>query len=308
MAITEKYLNPFTDFGFKKLFGSEPNKDLLMNFLNQLLPPQHQIQELTYARNELLGDTRLDRGAVFDIYCVSPSGEHFIVEMQKAKQLYFKDRSVFYATWPIREQGQRGDDWNYRLTPVYLIGILDFVFSEDADAPEVCHRVQLRDQVNRVFYDKLLLIYLEMPKFTKTEDELETLFDKWLYVLKHLPKLTERPAKLQERVFGKLLDAAEIGGFNREELLAYENSLKHYRDSRNVVDTALIEGHAKGRAEGIEIGRAEGVEIGRAEGVEIGELKRARETARKALLRNIPISEIAEITGLTEEEIAELQS
>ena len=146
----------------------------------------------------------------------------------------------------------------------------------------------MKDQANRVFYDKLLLIYLEMPKFTKTEDELETLFDKWLYVLKHLPKLTERPAKLQERVFGKLLDAAEIGGFNREELLAYENSLKHYRDSRNVVDTALIEG--------------------RAEGIEIGELKRARESARKALLRNMPISEIAEITGLTEEEIADLQS
>ena len=105
MALQEKYLNPFTDFGFKKLFGSEPNKDLLIDFLNQLLPPQHQIQDLAYARGEMLGDTRLDRGAVFDIYCVSPSGERFIVEMQKAKQLYFKDRSVFYATWPIYRSG-----------------------------------------------------------------------------------------------------------------------------------------------------------------------------------------------------------
>ncbi len=283
MALQEKYLNPFTDFGFKKLFGSEPNKELLIDFLNQLLPPQHQIQDLTYARSEMLGDTKLDRGAVFDIYCVSPSGERFIVEMQKAKQLYFKDRSVFYATWPIREQAQRGNDWDFKLSAVYLVGILDFVFAEDKDDTEVCHRVQLKDQVNRVFYDKLMLIYLEMPKFQKTEDELETTFDKWLYVLKHLPHLTGRPAKLQERVFSKLLEAAEIGKFNREELAEYENSLKHYRDMKNVIGTAAIEGEAR------------------------GEHKKAIEVAHNLLQENLPLGLIAKVTGLSEEEIAALQ-
>jgi len=287
MALQEKYLNPFTDFGFKKLFGSEPNKDLLIDFLNQLLPPQHQIQDLTYVRNEMLGDTALDRGAVFDIYCVSPSGERFIVEMQKAKQLYFKDRSVFYATWPIRERAQRGDGWDFKLAAVYLVGILDFVFVEDKDDTEVCHRVQLKDQVNRVFYDKLMLIYLEMPKFRKTEAELETTFDKWLYVLKHLPRLTDRPAKLQERVFSRLLEAAEIGKFNREELEQYENSLKHYRDMKNVIDTAAIEGEAKGKLE--------------------GRNEKAIEAARKALEKNLPLTDIAELTGLSEEEIAALR-
>ena len=279
MALQEKYLNPFTDFGFKKLFGSEPNKDLLIDFLNQLLPPQHQIQDLTYVRNEMLGDTALDRGAVFDIYCVSPSGERFIVEMQKVKQLYFKDRSVFYATWPIREQAQRGDAWDFKLAAVYLVGILDFVFVEDKDDTEVCHRVQLKDQVNRVFYDKLMLIYLEMPKFRKTEAELETTFDKWLYVLKHLPRLTDRPAKLQERVFSKLLEAAEVGKFNREEMAEYENSLKHYRDMKNVIDTARVDGRNE----------------------------KAIEVARKALEKNLPLTDIAELTGLSEEEIEALR-
>jgi predicted transposase/invertase (TIGR01784 family) len=283
MALQEKYLNPFTDFGFKKLFGSEPNKDLLIDFLNQLLPPQHQIQDLTYVRNEMLGDTVLDRGAVFDLYCVSPSGERFIVEMQKAKQLYFKDRSVFYATWPIREQAQRGDAWDFKLAAVYLVGILDFVFVEDKDDTEVCHRVQLKDQVNRVFYDKLTLIYLEMPKFRKTEAELETTYDKWLYVLKHLPRLTDRPAKLQERVFSKLLEAAEIGKFNREEMAEYENSLKHYRDMKNVIDTARVDGRNEGRNE------------------------KAIEVARKALEKNLPLTDIAELTGLSEEEIEVLR-
>lgn len=296
MDLQEKYLNPFTDFGFKKLFGSEPNKDLLIDFLNQLLPPQHQIQDLSYARSEQLGDTVLDRGAVFDIYCVSPSGERFIVEMQKAKQLYFKDRSVFYATWPIREQAQRGDGWDFKLSALYLVGILDFVMADDREGAEVCHRVQLKDQTNRVFYDKLMLIYLEMPKFKKTEAELETTFDKWLYVLKHLPRLTARPAKLQERVFGKLLEVAEIGKFNREELGQYENSLKHYRDMRNVIATAVIEGEAIGEAKGEAKGKVE------------GRHEKAVEVARRALEKNLPLADIAELTGVSEEAIAALRS
>lgn len=279
MAITEKYVNPFTDFGFKKLFGSEPNKDLLIDFLNQLLPPQHQIQELTYARNEQVGRNEFDRRAIFDLFCTSPSGERFIVEMQRAKQNYFKDRSVFYATFPIQEQAPRGD-WNYQLAPVYLVGILDFVFAEDKDDTEVCHRVQLKDQINRVFYEKLTLIYLEMPKFTKTEDELETPFDKWLYVLKHLPRLTERPAKLQERVFARLFEAAEIARFNRTELELYEDSVKVYRDLKNVIDTAKDDG-----------GKEKALEI-----------------ARKALAKNYSLAEIAELTGLSEEEIENLKT
>ena len=275
----EKYLNPFTDFGFKKLFGSEPNKDLLIDFLNQLLPDHHQIQDLSFTHNELLGDTVLDRGAVFDLYCVSQSGERFIVEMQKAKQNFFKDRSIFYATFPIREQAQRGSDWDFKLAAVYLVAILDFVFAEDKDSPEVCQRVQLKDQINRVFYDKLMFIYLEMPKFAKTEAELETSFDKWLYVLKHLPRLTDRPAKLQERVFAKLFETAEIGKFNREELDLYENSLKHYRDVKNVVDTADSEGHRRGLIE----------------------------VARRGLADNLPLPVIARLTGLSEAEIEGLR-
>ncbi len=297
-----KYLNPFTDFGFKKLFGSEPNKDLLIDFLNQLLPPQHQIQDLTYARNEQMGRNEFDRRAVFDLFCTSPSGERFIVEMQRAKQNYFKDRSVFYATFPIQEQAPRGD-WDYKLTPVYLVGILDFVFAEDAGDTEVCHRVQLKDQLNRVFYEKLMLIYLEMPKFSKTEEELETAFDKWLYVLKHLPELTSRPAKLQEKVFLRLFDAAEIGRFNRAERAQYEESLKVYRDLKNVIDTAAQEAEVRGITKGVEIGRAEGVEIGRAE----GERKKTQEIARQLLQQGMPPDLIAGITGLSKQEIEALR-
>ncbi|TAF68052.1 MAG: hypothetical protein EAZ55_00890, partial [Cytophagales bacterium] len=85
-----KYINPYTDFGFKKLFGEEANKDLLIDFLNQLLPPRHQIADLNFRNPESLGDLPAERKAIFDIHCVALSGERFIVEMQKAKLKYFK--------------------------------------------------------------------------------------------------------------------------------------------------------------------------------------------------------------------------
>ncbi|MEO0340684.1 MAG: Rpn family recombination-promoting nuclease/putative transposase, partial [Bacteroidota bacterium] len=118
----EKFINPLTDFGFKKLFGSEPNKDLLIDFLNELLPKKHQIADLSYAQNEHQGQRIIDRTAIFDIYCIGENGERFIVEVQKAKQNYFKDRSVYYASFPIQEQGQKGD-WNYELAPKQIPGL-----------------------------------------------------------------------------------------------------------------------------------------------------------------------------------------
>jgi len=256
MAIKERYINPFTDFGFKKLFGTELNKDLLIDFLNEvILPKQKKIADLKYSNNEHIGQTALDRKAIFDLYCISSFGERFIVEMQKAKQNYFKDRSVFYASFPIQEQAQSGD-WNYKLSPIYTVGILDFTFSDEetnavakTDVQEVRHEVKLKNQNGNVFYDKLTFIYLEMPHFAKTEEELETTYDKWLYVLKHLPNLTERPKKLQERVFQKLFEAAEIAKFTSEEKEQYEQSLKSYRDLKNVIDTAFIEGETKGKIE-----------------------------------------------------------
>jgi predicted transposase/invertase (TIGR01784 family) len=298
MTTTGKYLHPFTDWGFKRLFGSELGKELLIDFLNSLLPPHHQIQDLSFARNEQVGRNEYDRRAIFDLFCVSPSGERFIVEMQKAKQNYFKDRSVFYATFPIQEQAPRGE-WDYQLEPVYLVGILDFVFAEDKDDAKVIHTIQLKGQINRVFYDKLTFIYLEMPKFTKTEDELKTLTDKWLYVLKHLPELTDRPARLQERVFSRLFDIAAIGNFNRTERALYEDSLKVYRDLTNVIDTSFTDGEAKGREEGREEGLVEGREEGRTE--------KTLEFARKALAKNMPLADIAELTGLSEAELEALR-
>ena len=241
----DRYINPLTDFGFKRLFGTEPNKNLLIDFLNVILPPQHRVKDLTYRSTENLGNSPLDRKAIFDLYCQSEKGEKFIVEMQKAKHNYFKDRSIYYASFPIQDQAEKGN-WNYKLEPVYTIGILDFVFDEDKNDDAFLHIVELKDQDCKVFYEKLKFIYLELPKFKKNIDQLNDHFDKWLFLLKHLPDLEEPPLVLQENVFMQLFEVARITGFSQEEREAYENSLKYYRDMKGVIETAREEGREEG--------------------------------------------------------------
>ena len=269
----DRYINPLTDFGFKRLFGTEPNKNLLIDFLNVILPTQHRVKDLTYHSTENLGNTPSDRKAVFDLYCQSEKGEKFIVEMQKAKHNYFKDRSIYYASFPIQEQAPKGD-WNYKLASVYTIGILDFVFDEDKNDDTFLHIVELKDQDCKVFYEKLKFIYLELPKFKKTIDQLNDHFDKWLFLLKHLPDLEEPPLPLQENVFMQLFEVAQIASFSQAEREAYENSLKYYRDMNGVIETAREEGMQKGIQEGmqkgIQEGMQKGIQEGKAQGVQEG--------------------------------------
>ena len=274
-----KYINPYTDFGFKKLFGTPLNKDLLISFLNSLFDGKEVVRDLTYLNGESLGNGYGDRRAIFDVYCENEQGETFIVEMQKAEQQFFKDRSVFYSTFPIQNQGKKGL-WDFKLNGVYTVGILDFVFP-DYEYPQdsLRHEVELVDVDDKhVFYDKLTFLYLEMPKFTKKEDELETMFDKWLFVLHNLSRLMARPAALQERIFTRLFEQAEIARYTPEERQDYEDSLKVYRDMKNVLDTAELKGAIKE--------------------------KRKNAKAMKAL--GLPLETIAKVTGMSIEDIAKL--
>ncbi len=316
-GIYERYINFYTDFAFKKLFGTEINKDLLISFLNALLQGREEITEITYLNTEHLGTQEYDRRAVFDVYCKNEKGEHFLVEMQKGEQQFFKDRSIYYSTFAIREQAPRGE-WNYGLKGIYTIGILNFCFNEQKDT-SYYHEVKLMDTATKeIFYDKLTFIYLEMPKFTKTEDELTTLFDKWLYAIRNLASLMERPRALQEKVFQHLFEAAEIAKFDRKERYEYEESLKVYRDWFSVMETAELRGMAKGMAKGIEKGMAKGIEKGmaeglakgmaegRAKGLEAGRAESLWNVALKMKQDGLDASFIAKFTDLPEEEINNL--
>ena len=290
-----KYINPYTDFGFKKLFGTPLNKDLLISFLNSLFDGKEVVQDLTYLNGENLGNGYGDRRAIFDVYCENKQGETFIVEMQKAEQQFFKDRSVFYSTFPIQNQGKKGI-WDFKLKGVYTIGILDFVFP-DHEYPQdsLRHEVKLVDVDDKhVFYDKLTFLYLEMPKFTKKEDELETMFDKWLFVLHNLSRLMKHPAALQERIFKRLFEQAEIARYTPEERQDYEDSLKAYRDMKNVLDTAELRGLEKGRKEG------------RKEGIEQGTFEERRKNAKAMKALGLPLETIVKVTGMSADDIDKL--
>lgn len=278
--IEERYISLLTDFGFKRIFGTKPNKDLLINFLNSLFEGFQVIKDVKYLNSEHVGDVFAERKAIFDVYCENERGEKFIVEMQNAYQKYFKDRSLFYSTFPIREQAPKGADWNFKLERVYTVALLNFDLKEEAfDQDDINHDVGLLDKkTHKVFNDKLSFKYVEIAKFDKTEDELVTLYDKWLYVLKNLSRLDERPAALKEKVFTKLFEEAEIAKFTPTELKEYEDSLKAYRDVKNSIDTAL----EKGREE------------------------KAIQIAKKMLAAGMDIDTIIKMTDLSKDEIEKL--
>jgi predicted transposase/invertase (TIGR01784 family) len=285
ISIQKKYFNPYTDFGFKKLFGEEGSKDLIIDFLNQLLPVYHQIADLTFKNTENLSDTEEDRKAIFDIYCESKTGEKFIVEMQKGKLKYLKDRALFYAMFPIREQAEKGK-WNYQLMPIYFIAILDFEYDKKSKLRKFMRDVYLKDQDGDVFYEKLNLKFLQMPLFKKREDELESHFDKWLYFLKNLESFDHIPAILNEPIFQKGFEIAELSHLTSIQYEQYQKSLIQYWELKNVKDTAF--------------------EDGKIEGEIIGEVKGVLKVAKGLKDKQVDLSIIMATTGLTEKEIEAL--
>ncbi len=287
-----KYINPFTDFGFKKIFGEEASKPLLIDFLNALLPETKKIVDLTFKNTEQLGQTDLDRKAIYDIYCEAENGEKFIVELQKAKQNYFKERTIYYSTFPIKEQAERGD-WAFNLKAVYCIGILDFTFDDYETEPEkneVVHTIKLKNQNGKVFYDKLTYIYLEMPNFKLQESALETRLDQWLYFIKHLEDFQSIPIIFSDGIFTKAFEKAELAKFTMEEWDSYEASLKVFRDLKNTYDYAIDTAFDEGKMEGKLEGRMEG----------------RIEVAKNLKEKGIEIEIIILTTGLSKEQISEL--
>ena len=288
----ERYISLLTDFGFKRIFGTNPNKDLLIDFLNSLFDGEQVVKNVTFLNSEHVGDVRTDRKAIFDVYCENEKGEKFIVEMQNASQKYFKDRSLYYATFPIREQAQKGEVWNYELKHVYVVALLNYDMTDSAFAQDtINHDIGLLDkQTHKVFNDKLTFKYVEIAKFNKSIEELKTNYDKWIYVLQNLSRLDRQPRYHQTEVFSRLFNQAEIARFSKTELREYEDSLKAYRDMKNSLDNAEEKGIAKGLAKG----RAE------------GKKDKAVEIAKKLLEMDMPIDAIMKATGLSQEEITKL--
>jgi len=300
MMIKDKYIDPFTDFGFKHIFGREENKRFLISFLNDLLDIEDKIVDITYRNLEKLGLNIIDRKSIFDVYCTDTRGNNFIVELQRSAQKYFKDRSLYYTSFPIQEQSRKGS-WDYRLTPIYFVGILEFSFDDmrvakNRDNNKFLTKVQLFDcEEKEVFYDKLTYYYLEMPKFRKTEKELSTHLDYWLYYLNNLADTKDIPKILKEdEVIQEAFEVAEFLALDKDEQFSYQQDLKARWDNKACLDFAEEKGMEKGIKKGIE------------KGIEKGKLEEKIEIAR-SLMDILDIETISLKTGLTVEEVRELK-
>ncbi len=225
-----KYIHPLTDFGFKKLFGNASSSESLISLLNEVLRPDGEvITGITFLNAEQPGHSPEDRASVFDLYCQTADGRRIIVEVQRQHHPNFAHRMLYYSAWPLHQQGKKGG-WDFQLKAVYVIALMDFRLNPDDPDPRVISRVRLMDTERKTqFSDRLTFVYLELPNFKKTADELETDFDKWLFLLTRLDRLTSIPKTVQERVFMKFLSEVEVAQLSELEQNNYFFSLNRYR-------------------------------------------------------------------------------
>ena len=301
-----KFINPFTDYGFKLIFGREVSKDLLIEFLNDLLEGERVITDLQFLNNEQLPLYPEGRGIIYDVYCTTDTGEKIIVEMQNRMQSNFKERSIYYLSRAIVNQGRVGNEWKFEIKAVYGVFLMNFIIDKNI---KLRTDVILSDrETGELFSDKFREIFIALPLFNKNEEECETNFERWIYILNNMETLKRMPFKARKAVFEKLEDIADVASMSPEDRERYDNSVKVYRDYLVTMDAAEKEGIKKGMEEGLKEGMKEGLKKGLEEGLEEGlkkGLKKGREEALNIFQTAIDMKKqgidnqlIAEKTGL----------
>ena len=291
-----RFIDPRVDWAFKRIFGSEDTKECLITFLNGLFEDELVIKDVTFAKTEKLGLRPDDRGVVFDVYCITNEGKHIIVEMQKKEQEYFADRALYYTARAIVQQGIRGI-WDYHLAPVYTVCFMDFVSAspmlKEFRTDLVLTDLQTRQRVS----DRMRIVYLQLPLFDKhTEAECMDIFDCWIYIMKNMNMFEQMPFSEKYPVFRKLAEIGDLRKLSREELELYDEDIKNMRD---IYATRKFD-EKRGMEKGMAKGRAEGKVEGKAEG--------KAEVARNLLAMGMSWSQIMQATGLTEDQLKQLQS
>lgn len=286
-----RFINPFTDTGFKILFGQELSKPLLIDFLNNLLAGKDKVVDLKFLDKERQRIFKDDRGLIYDIYCDTDDGRKIIVEMQNKSQKYFIERSIYYTSQAVSRQGQKGD-WDYNFDAVYFVAFMNFKVDS---LSEFRTDVQLLNiKTHKPVSEKVKLIYLQLPCFTKEENECKTDFERWIYIFKNMEILERIPWAAKNSIFAKLGEIAEVANLSKLQRRKYDHDLKVYRDSVNILKYAKEEGFTLGE----EKGRAEG----RAEGAYSALLATAKNMKSKGMSDDV----IAEITQLPISEIENL--
>ena len=332
-----QFINPFSDWGFKHIFGREISKDLLICFLNDLFAGEFVIKSLAFGNKEQIGLSKDSREVIFDIYCTTDEGKEIIVEMQNRGQEHFIDRALYYTSRVIVNQGIKGE-WDYNIRPVYTICFMNFV---DPLLPLGKLRTDmiLADKDNgKMVSDKIRMVYLMLPFFEKTETECENDFERWIFVLKNMNTFERMPFLAKNAVFKKLAEISDLRTLSKKDMDKYEDSIRIMRDAyatykyaiktgledgrKQGLEEGMARGMAQGMAQGMEKGMAQGMEKGMAQGMEKGmaqgmekgmekgkaeaERQKNIEFAKLMLSDGDSTEKIQRYTGLTAEEINEI--
>ena len=274
------FIYPLTDWGFKRIFG---DKELMMDFLNSLLEGERVITDLEYLNTEQIPEDYDGRRIVYDLYCKTDTGEYIIVEMQNREQTFFKDRALYYMSQSVVKQAQKGKGWRFNLTAVYGIYFVNFLLDKNESGEHFCKDIAMIDKhTGKVFNNKFRQIYIELPRFMKSEADCNNFLEYWIYNLVNMNKLKEISFKDRKAIFDRLEQIASQANLTEEERARLDEDWKNYNDYFNTVDFAKDEGRAE------------------------GELKKQHEIAQKMKAKGQPSEFIADITGLTIEEIEEL--
>ena len=283
--IIGRYARIIMDDWFKRTFGTEPNKGLLIMLLKELIP-EHDIKDLTYVQQEHINPFPGKKDALIDVECVDTDGTRFIVEMQVARQRFFYERSLFYSTFGIQQQVEKSSSMDYGFPPVYFVGFMDFSLHEGSD--RVLYRYSLREnETGEEMTGSLQFVFLELTNCRKALTPEATLLDNFCYALHNMEHLTDRPEELKEEIFKRLFKTAEIATFTPEERIKYENDMTTERDIQNYISYA----------------REKGLEEGMEKGMEKGLL----EAARNMLAEGFSIDLVVKCTGLSIEQVKELK-
>ncbi|MBF0585165.1 MAG: Rpn family recombination-promoting nuclease/putative transposase [Magnetococcales bacterium] len=274
-----KFIDPRIDFAFKKIFGSEEAKEVLVSFLESLLQLEgdRRIAELTILDPFLAPKIRELKYSILDVKCRDHRGVSYIVEMQIQKVAAFLKRIQYNAAKAYVHQIERGEEYP-RLNQVIAITITDFVLF---DGFEHCvSRHESRETVTgHAYLQEILFFFVELPKFVKPLDDLDNILDKWLYFIKYAGSLQAVPEQLNAAPFRHAFEMAMMANMTAEELDIYDKAGIAITDARGAVELA--------RTEALQAGKEEGIQIGEQRGIQIGEQKGRQEGEASMLIRQI---------------------
>ena len=293
-------INLLTDFGFKRMFGTEPYKKNLIGFLNAFIKPYFgPVTDIEYRPTEQLGLLPNEKRLVFDVYCTTQKEDKVLVEMQKASQEFLKNRLIAYSARTISNSLVKGDR-RYNFPPVISIILVDFEIPELKGKDDFMMHVTLKDDKNKIFSEKVSFILVDLTKFAAKMNfgQLTDERRKWCYAIKNMWRMTDTDIPTEDKIFHELYEDCKISKLSDMEKNEYEKSILEYDDVKDALDYHRRLAKAEGRTEGI----SEGIAKGKIEGI-----AEAKQQIAVELLKNgIDIETIAKATGLTEEEIERL--